>query len=568
MSAGAPVPAALLVALGEVLPAASLHTPYGMTEVLPVTDISLAQILAAGAGEGVCVGRPLAGVDVGVVPHHGEESVGQPVDQPTDDPGVTGEICVRAAHVKDRYDALWMTQRSSTQYAGWHRTGDVGHLDDEGRLWVEGRTAHLVHTADAVVTPVGAEQRVEGIAGVHAAAVVGVGPIGAQVVVVVVVTQGPPTRRRGRRRGSLGLAVAAPDLAQGVRRAAGVPVAAVLVADRLPLDIRHASKVDRAEVARQATRTTATTLLERGDEVTVMQRRPAGIACREVLGDVADPDVVRRAVRGQDVVLHLAAKVDVVGPLADYERANVQGTRAVVEACRSEAVPRLVHVSSPSVAHAGRPLCGAPAAPADPLGARGNYARTKAAAEVIALGADAPGLAVLVVRPHLVWGPGDTQLVARLVTRARAGRLPVLGDGAALIDTTYVADAAAGLVAAADVCGPAAHGEALVLSGGDPRPVVEILERVCRAAGVRAPHRHVPVPLALVAGSVVDAVWSATRRTDTPPLTRFLAEQLSTAHWFDQRRTRAVLGWSPQVGIEAGFTELTRWYDAGCPPIA
>ena len=313
-------------------------------------------------------------------------------------------------------------------------------------------------------------------------------------------------------------------------------------------------------------RTAAELFVARGDDVTVMQRRSAGLSCREVLGDVADPDAVGRAVRGQDAVLHLAAKVDVVGPREQYERANVQGTAALVEAARAAGVGRFVQVSSPSVAHAGRPLSGAGADPADPASARGHYSRTKAESELLALAADSADLAVLAVRPHLVWGPGDTQLVARLVSRARSGRLPVLGDGAALIDTTYVDDAASALVAAVDACGPRAHGEALVVSGGDPRPVAEILERVCRAAGVPAPTRRVPVPLALVVGSVVDRVWAATRRTDTPPLTRFLAEQLSTAHWFDQRRTRAVLRWEPAVGIEAGFERLAAWYAAGSPP--
>ncbi len=312
-------------------------------------------------------------------------------------------------------------------------------------------------------------------------------------------------------------------------------------------------------------RTAAGLLLARGDDVTVMQRRSAGLDCREVRGDVSDPDAVARAVRGQDAVLHLAAKVDVVGPRADYERANVRGTATVVAAARTSGVGRFVQVSSPSVAHAGRPLCGAGADPADPANARGHYSRTKAEAELLALSADSPDLAVLAVRPHLVWGPGDTQLVARLVSRARSGRLPLLGDGAALIDTTYVDDAASALVAAVDACGTEAHGEPLVVSSGDPRPVAEILERVCRAAGVPTPRRHVPVLLALGAGTTVDLVWAATRRTDTPPLTRFLAEQLSTAHWFDQRRTRAVLRWAPAVGIEAGFDRLAEWYAAGSP---
>ncbi|MEO5853974.1 MAG: hypothetical protein ABIQ15_15815, partial [Nocardioides sp.] len=170
---------------------------------------------------------------------------------PSTTSGVTGEICVRAAHVKDRYDSLWITERAASRHPGWHRTGDVGHLDDEGRLWVEGRLAHLVTTADGVLTPVGVEQRVESLAEVRAAAAVGVGPAGTQALVLVVVTAEPRRRRPGR---ALGLTPADHDLADAVRRAAGVPVAAVLRAGRLPLDIRHASKVDRLEVARQAGR--------------------------------------------------------------------------------------------------------------------------------------------------------------------------------------------------------------------------------------------------------------------------------------------------------------------------
>jgi 2-alkyl-3-oxoalkanoate reductase len=306
-------------------------------------------------------------------------------------------------------------------------------------------------------------------------------------------------------------------------------------------------------------RATATALLARGDEVTVLQRRPAGLPCAEVLGDVADPAAVRRAARGQDAVVHLAAKVDVVGPRREYVQANVEGTRTVVAACRAAGVGRLVHVSSPSVAHAGAALAGVGADPADPVRARGHYSRSKAVAEQEVLAADTAGLAVLVVRPHLVWGPGDAQLVGRIVERARAGRLPLLGSGAALIDTTYVDNAAGALVAAVDACGPV-HGEALVVSNGEPRPVAEVLARLCRAAGVPGPGARVPYRAAWLAGAAIDGAWALARARATPPLTRFLAEQLATAHWFDQRRTRTALGWRPQVSLAEGFARLGRWY--------
>ncbi|MDX6324380.1 MAG: cis-3-alkyl-4-acyloxetan-2-one decarboxylase / olefin beta-lactone synthetase [Nocardioidaceae bacterium] len=244
MSAGAPVPARLLRSLTGILPGAELHTPYGMTEALPVTDVSLDEIVAAGAGNGVYVGRPAPSVEVAISPL---TDTGTPEGRLTDAAGVTGEICVRGEHVKDRYDSLWATERASREGVDWHRTGDVGHLDADGGLRVEGRLAHVIVTPGGVVTPVGVEQRVEELPGLVAAAAVGVGPGGNQVVVVVAVPAQPRGPRRKRR-----LRLASSSLADQVRSVARVPVAAVLVTGRLPVDIRHQSKVDRLELAARA----------------------------------------------------------------------------------------------------------------------------------------------------------------------------------------------------------------------------------------------------------------------------------------------------------------------------
>lgn len=307
----------------------------------------------------------------------------------------------------------------------------------------------------------------------------------------------------------------------------------------------------------------AKALAARGDAVTVLQRRPSGLELREVLADVADADAVRQAAAGHDAVVHLAAKVNVTGPWAGYYRANVLGTQAVVAACHAAGVERLVHVSSPSVAHAGVSLVGADAGAADPASARGAYARSKALAEQIALAADGDRLAVVAVRPHLVWGPGDAQLVGRIVDRARNGRLPLIGSGAVLVDSTYVSNAVDALIAGLDRC-PDVHGEALVVSNGEPRPIAELISRICVAAGVPPPRRHIPVAVAEVAGLVAEGIWAVHNRRSSieqePPITRFLAEQLSTAHWFDQRHTRAALKWVPRVTLEQGLHELAGWY--------
>ncbi|GAA4432473.1 NAD-dependent epimerase/dehydratase family protein [Georgenia halophila] len=311
-------------------------------------------------------------------------------------------------------------------------------------------------------------------------------------------------------------------------------------------------------------RAVATSLLARGDEVTVLQRSSAGLpGAREVLGSVDDPDAVEIACTGQEAVIHLAAKVSFTGPAEDFQRINIRGTWLLLDGARRAGATRFVQVSSPSVAHTGGSLVCQGAGPADPLLARGSYARTKAVAELEALGADGPGFAVVAVRPHIVWGPGDTQLVQRVVDRAAAGRLPLIGSGAPLVDTTYVDNAAAALVAALDRAEDA-HGEAFVVTNGEPRPVRDIMCAWCRAAGVRPPAWSVPPRAARLAGAVVEAAWTLLPEQvtagDEPPMTRFLAEQLSTAHWFDLRRTREALSWAPEVSFDDGVARLADFY--------
>jgi len=302
----------------------------------------------------------------------------------------------------------------------------------------------------------------------------------------------------------------------------------------------------------------AVRLVADGHLVRTLQRSASLVeGARDVRGSVTDPAAVAAAVEGCAAVVHLAAKVAVTGPEADYRAVNVEGTRTVLAAAARAGVGRFVHVSSPSVAHRGTSIAGEGAAPADPAAARGPYARTKAAAELLALAADTPGgMRVVAVRPHAVWGPDDAQIVGRVVARARAGRLPVLGSGAALVDTTYVANAVDALAAA--LRAPlASYGEAYVVTNGEPRPVAELVAGICAAAGLPVPTRHVPAGAARALGGALEALWATAHLSGEPPLTRFLAEQLSTAHWFDQRRTREALAWEPVVDLETGFALLT-----------
>jgi acyl-CoA synthetase (AMP-forming)/AMP-acid ligase II len=235
------------------MPNAAPHTPYGMTEGLLMTDITLEGIRAAAddaaalaAGEhpgGVCVGAPAASVRVRIA---ALDESGMPTGEPSEKAGATGEIVLSAPHLKQSYDRLWATNRiadadvSSAPSPGerWHRTGDVGHLDAQGRLWVEGRLPHVIVTSTGVVTPVGPEQKIESLLGVRRAALTGIG----QQLVVVLETE--PAARRP--------ALGDSDLLAAVRHVTGLDIAAVLVVAVLPTDIRHNSKIDRSALSRWA----------------------------------------------------------------------------------------------------------------------------------------------------------------------------------------------------------------------------------------------------------------------------------------------------------------------------
>lgn len=290
LSAGAPIPVPLLEALSALVPNASLHTPYGMTEGLPVTDVSfemIRQAIAEGtpnaAGEvldpfardGVCVGFAVYGAAVAIAPLLQDGSVAVEL---THEPGVTGEILVSAPHVKDRYDTLWVTEEQSISTPGWHHTGDVGHLDASGRLWVEGRLAHVLLTSQGVLTPVAAEQSAESLPEVRRAALVAVGPAGTAAPVLVIeasantaaleARQSASAFKRallnrvpGARRFPVAEGVAPFELSQLVRQKVaedtGVELAAVLVVHEHPTDIRHNSKIDRPALGEWAAKVLA-----------------------------------------------------------------------------------------------------------------------------------------------------------------------------------------------------------------------------------------------------------------------------------------------------------------------
>jgi nucleoside-diphosphate-sugar epimerase len=317
-------------------------------------------------------------------------------------------------------------------------------------------------------------------------------------------------------------------------------------------------------------------LADRGDEVVCLQRSPVDALAaldgvEQQLGDIRDQAAVDRAAQGCNGVIHLAAKVGVVGERNDFLSINVEGTRNLLAAAANSStnstITRFVHVSSPSVAHGGEAIMGAAATPPITGRTRAWYAESKAIAESIAVEANGPHLGVVVIRPHLVWGPGDTQLVGRIVERARQGRLALVGGGRALVDTTYIDNAVSALVAALDAVSPGAAcaGRAYVIANGEPRPIRDLVAGICVAAGVPFEPKDVPLGAARTIGSLLERAWpklpDRLRHGEVePPLTRFVAEQLGTAHWFDPRPPALDLHWEPTVSIDEGLERLATWF--------
>jgi nucleoside-diphosphate-sugar epimerase len=297
-------------------------------------------------------------------------------------------------------------------------------------------------------------------------------------------------------------------------------------------------------------------LLARGDEVTSVARgaypelERAGVHC--VRADLAAPgDALERACAGAEVVFHCAAKAGVWGPRAEYFAANVEGTRNVLAACRRAGVSRLVHTSSPSVCFDGADHRRASNDLPHATRFRAHYPASKARAEAEVLRANAGALATCALRPHLVFGPGDPHILPRLIARARAGALRIIGSGGNEVSLTYVDNAAAAHVAAADRLAPGAPhaGRAYFVCQAEPVRLWSWINELLVALGIEPVTRRLPYPAAYALGATFELAWHALRRAGEPPLTRFVAAQLARSHSYDLAPARADFGYVEEVDL-------------------
>jgi nucleoside-diphosphate-sugar epimerase len=315
-------------------------------------------------------------------------------------------------------------------------------------------------------------------------------------------------------------------------------------------------------------------LLAAGRSVRVLGRTPAphleqrGV--RFIRGGIDDGEAVRTACAGVDTVFHVAAKVGVWGRYDDFYRTNVLGTRAVLEGCRVHGVRRLVYTSTPSVVYNGRDLTNADESLPLTTECPSAYPLTKAMAEREVLAANSPSFGTIALRPHLIWGVGDPHLVPRVLERARAGRLRVVGSGRNRVDMVHVENAVDAHLLAERALSvapsletaersarvPPASGRAYFVTNGEPVVLWEWINELLRALGEKPVSKRISLPAASVIGAACEVAWRLLPLRGEPPMTRFVAAELAKDHWFNLTAARRDLGYEPRISMAQGTTEL------------
>jgi nucleoside-diphosphate-sugar epimerase len=278
------------------------------------------------------------------------------------------------------------------------------------------------------------------------------------------------------------------------------------------------------------------------------------------LGDIANLDSVAAAVEDVDAIVHSAGKVGAWGRLEDYYETNVRGTDNVLAACELHEIDKLVFTSSPSVVHGGGDLDGVDESAPYASHYSSPYAQTKALAEQRVLAANGPELATVALRPHFIWGPGDPNLLPRILKQARSGRLRLIGKVNKKLDATYVDNAAAAHVLALNklAVGSIIAGKKYFISQGEPVTHEALINSWLKADGFPPETRRMSLGLAQFLGATLETIYQTLRIQSEPPLTRFTVEQLSTSHWFNIDAARNDLGYAPTVTMAEGMARLSQ----------
>ncbi|GAB4139171.1 MAG: NAD-dependent epimerase/dehydratase family protein [Planctomycetaceae bacterium] len=306
-------------------------------------------------------------------------------------------------------------------------------------------------------------------------------------------------------------------------------------------------------------------LVSRGHEVKVFCRgqypRLDELGVETIRGDIRNAFEIDRACRGVDVVFHTAALPGIWGAWKTFHGVNTLGTENVLTACHKHSISKLIYTSSPSVIYDGHPHEDADESlPYPPENSYlCHYPRSKAIAEKAVLAANGEhGLATVVLRPHLIWGPRDNHLIPRLIRRAKSGRLRRVGSGDNLISMTYVENAAQAHLQAAErlTCDAPHAGRAYFINEREPVNLWKWIDDLLTRAGLPPVPKEISAKAAKRIGGVLEVIYRVFRLPGEPPMTRFLASQLSSSHYYSIAAAERDFGFSPKVSVEEGMRRL------------
>jgi nucleoside-diphosphate-sugar epimerase len=306
-------------------------------------------------------------------------------------------------------------------------------------------------------------------------------------------------------------------------------------------------------------------LLNRGYMVRHYGRSPRpDLADRGVTvytGALTDLEALRQAAEGTDAVFHIAAKAGVWGPREAFYKANVHGTRSVLAACKAAGVKSLVYTSTPSVVFNGGPFRGEDESLPYGSGWLCHYAESKAEAEAEVLAAHAnDGLKTVALRPHLVWGPGDPHLLPRIIARAKAGRLRIVGDGHNRVDISYVENVADAHLCALDALQQGrAGGKPYFISQGEPVSLWPWINDLLVQLDIPPIKRHISLSTSYCIGAIAEGVWGTLRLRGEPPMTRFVATELGKDHFFNITAAKRDLAYTPTIDTDEGVEKTIHW---------
>lgn len=304
-------------------------------------------------------------------------------------------------------------------------------------------------------------------------------------------------------------------------------------------------------------------LQSRGDEVRIFSRgtypelAASGITVCQ--GDLSDTTALSQAVDGVDAVFHVAAIPGIWGPADRYLRINTRGTLNVIAACRKHGVERMIYTSSPSVVYDGKSHLNADESLPYPAEYLCHYPHSKALAEKAVLEENAKGgLKTVSLRPHLIWGPRDNHLIPRLVQRALSGRLRRVGDGSNLISMSYVENTALAHLQAHDelLNGGRCAGKAYFINEPSPVRLWDWINDILALGGIPPVRKTISAGLAKGVGGMMEVAYTVLGCTSEPPMTRFLASQLSQSHTYSIENARRDFGYRPLLTIEEGMQRL------------